>query len=479
MSNVSRLSRAQPHRRVSLTRIPPLVPLVVLLAAACDTQPGGEPEAVGQWSAALQQTCTAQDARGNPIRGVVCGGSSHALYCTPGALYQCDDKSTFNNCTLSQACTTACITVPGSSLRDQCWTGTAPVQLSTQSTLGGNSVTATVTLTQARTGSAINNFRVDRGDLVGAVTSCNVLDLPAGVTSVSFAMPTAVVSSATTVSLYTDLAYSDTTGASRQLVSVPKMLTLNPGGTAPPPPALASFTLSPSTIGPGGVSFMDATLTSMAPMPNVPITVTSSDPSTASVITGGQPVIQGGCTTGGGAATIAAAKSVPQQTTVTISASSGAAGSTPITNPLTVTAGCQPLSCIDVTGCGSLPDGCGGTITCGCSGGQTCGGGGTPGVCGTPPMLSVASLTLSPTSVVGGSSSTATVTLTMPAPSGGAAAFLSSSSTSATVPDSVVIAEGQTSATFTVTTAHVSSTNTATISASLAGTKSAALTITP
>jgi len=45
---------------------------------------------------------------------------------------------------------------------------------------------------------------------------------------------------------------------------------------------------------------------------------------------------------------------------------------------------CQPLTCRANVDCGTVSNGCGGTITCGstCSNGQTCGGGGTPNVCG-------------------------------------------------------------------------------------------------
>ena len=45
---------------------------------------------------------------------------------------------------------------------------------------------------------------------------------------------------------------------------------------------------------------------------------------------------------------------------------------------------CQPLTCRANVDCGTISDGCGGTIACGstCSAGQTCGGGGTPNVCG-------------------------------------------------------------------------------------------------
>jgi len=50
---------------------------------------------------------------------------------------------------------------------------------------------------------------------------------------------------------------------------------------------------------------------------------------------------------------------------------------------------CRPAACPPGANCGTLPDGCGGTATCGpanCAGtGQTCGGGGTPNVCGCTP----------------------------------------------------------------------------------------------
>ena len=67
----------------------------------------------------------------------------------------------------------------------------------------------------------------------------------------------------------------------------------------------------------------------------------------------------------------------------------------------------------------------------------------------------VASVTLQPSSIAGGSgaSSTGTVTLSAPAPSGGTAVTLSSSlSALAALPPSVTVAGGQTSATFTVIT---------------------------
>jgi len=79
-----------------------------------------------------------------------------------------------------------------------------------------------------------------------------------------------------------------------------------------------------------------------------------------------------------------------------------------------------------------------------------------------PPAL--ASLTLSPASVKGGSSSTGTVKLTGPAPTGGVIVTLSSSG-SATVPASVTVPAGKSSATFIIKTTKVSAKTTATIKA--------------
>jgi len=346
-------------------------------------------------------------------------------------------------------------------------------------------VTLTAVLAAIHPNGAIVNLTIDRGDLVPG-SYCAVPDLAAGATSVSFALPTAVVSASTDVHMYVDIAYTDAAGVSRQLVSVPSTLTLAPGGTAPPPPPLASFTLTPSTIAPGQSSFMDVVLSKMAPAQGVNISVSSSNPAVASVIPNGQPTVLGGCTTGGGAATVAAANSVPQQTTVTISASSGDPSQTVLTHPLTVTGGCQPKTCLEAStlscgaSCGSLPDGCGGTLLCGCDNcaGGTCGGGGTPNVCGVPPTSGVSALTLSPTSVMGGTSATGTVTLASPAPAGGAGVFLSSSNASASVPPSVVVQGGQTSASFTITTSAVSATTSAVITAQYSGSATATLTIT-
>ena len=90
--------------------------------------------------------------------------------------------------------------------------------------------------------------------------------------------------------------------------------------------------------------------------------------------------------------------------------------------------------------------------------------------------VSVASVTVNPTVVVGGTSSQGTVTLSGAAPAGGATVTLTSSNTAAAqVPASVVVPAAASSATFTITTSAVSSSTTSTISASFGGTKPTAV----
>jgi hypothetical protein len=96
-----------------------------------------------------------------------------------------------------------------------------------------------------------------------------------------------------------------------------------------------------------------------------------------------------------------------------------------------------------------------------------------------PPAAALSSVTLNPAAVSGGGTSTGTVTLTAPAPSGGAAVTLKSGTPSAaTVPPAVTVAEGKTTATFTVTASKATRNTSSVISATYLGvTKSATLSI--
>ena len=100
-----------------------------------------------------------------------------------------------------------------------------------------------------------------------------------------------------------------------------------------------------------------------------------------------------------------------------------------------------------------------------------------PGAAQTPTL---SALSLSPSSVAGGTSSTGTVTLSGAAPSGGAAVSLADNSSATTVPASVTVPAGATSANFTVTTSSVTVSTSATISAVFGGvTMTAVLTVNP
>jgi hypothetical protein len=425
------------------------------------------------------KTCTVTDIRGNPLSGKVCGGTTHALNCTAGVLYNCTTKSSQNNCTLAQACSRGCLT--NSTLNDACFSGTfAPITVSPLNTTGGSDLSVRLELDNAHPNGAYVNLKIDRGDLVPGAYCAPPFELPGGQNTTTFGLSSAVVNVAAPVHIYSDLSYTDSSGVSRQLASTVQTVTLNPGGTAPATPPLASFTMSPSTIGPGGQSLVTATLSRMAPASGVQVTLTSDKPTAASIITAGQPFVLGSCLSSDGAFAIQAANSVPQPTTVNISASSGAAGQAPLTQPLTVTAGCVPQSCSGGPSCGTTPDGCGGTINCGCTNlpGQTCGGGGVAGQCG-PFVLAASSIAMNPSTVVAGNSSVGTVTLNGPAPSGGALVGISSTSSFVTVPSSITIAQGQTSGTFTATTTRFTAGSvSAQISAAKADTVNTTLTVT-
>jgi len=94
-----------------------------------------------------------------------------------------------------------------------------------------------------------------------------------------------------------------------------------------------------------------------------------------------------------------------------------------------------------------------------------------------PPLLQ--SMTITPTSVRGGTSATGTVFLSSPAPAGGISVTLATSNLSvASVPGIVNVPGGQTSANFTVTTFAVGNSTAVTITAFFDTTISANLTVT-
>jgi FG-GAP-like repeat len=95
--------------------------------------------------------------------------------------------------------------------------------------------------------------------------------------------------------------------------------------------------------------------------------------------------------------------------------------------------------------------------------------------------VSIAAISLDPSSVVGGNASTGTASLTTAAPAGGAIVSLASANTGvATVPASVTVAAGASSATFSVATTSVAVSTPVTITGAQGGaTRSSTLTVNP
>ncbi len=191
-------------------------------------------------------------------------------------------------------------------------------------------------------------------------------------------------------------------------------------------PALTALTVSPTSVTGGATATGTVTLGSAAPAGGVVVSLGSNLPGAASVPA--TVTVPGGATS----ATFPVTTSAVDTTTVQLSATLGS-----------------------VTQFASL------TVTRAAS-----------------PALSAVSL--SPSTVVGGSSSTGTVSLSAAAPSGGTVVSLSDNSAAATVPASVTVAAGSTSRTFTVTTSAVSSQTLAVVTASSGGvSRSANLTVNP
>lgn len=94
--------------------------------------------------------------------------------------------------------------------------------------------------------------------------------------------------------------------------------------------------------------------------------------------------------------------------------------------------------------------------------------------------ISLSSVAISPSAIVGGGTTTGTVALSGPAPAGGVTVTLASDNAAATVPASVAVAAEATSATFAIMTSQVSTSTPITISATFGGvTQSATLTVRP
>lgn len=193
---------------------------------------------------------------------------------------------------------------------------------------------------------------------------------------------------------------------------------------APNVPALTALTVSPTSVAGGASATATVTLGSAAPAGGVSVSLGSNLPGAANVPP--TVMVPGGATSAGFTVTTSAVDT----TTVQLSATLG-----------------------ETTQFASL------------------------GITRAPAL---SALSLSPSTVAGGSSSTGTVTLGAPAPSGGTVVTLSDDSSAANTPATVTVAAGATSRTFTVATSAVTAQTPVVITGSSGGvTRSATLTVNP
>jgi LmbE family N-acetylglucosaminyl deacetylase len=356
------------------------------------------------------------------------------------------------------------------------------------SVTGGSAVSGTVTLSgPAPAGGA----QVALSSSSGAVSVPASVTVPAGAASASFSATTSPVAAATTATI--SASYGGATQTSALTVVPPRASALSlsqgsvTGGTSvtgtvmidgPAPAGGAVVQLSANsaaasvpgsvTIAAGGTSATFAVATSpVAASTAVSISASSGGATVNVSLTVLPPVISAlsvspASVTGGTAVTGTVTLNGPAPVGGAQVALSDNSGATSLPASVTVAAGAT--SATFSIGTSAVADNTAVTISASYGGATR-----TASLTVLPAVLS--SLALNPTQVVGGlQGSTGTVTLNGPAPAGGAVVALSSSSGAASVPGSVTIPAGATSATFIVNTAIVVVATNVTITGSYKGT---------
>lgn len=338
--------------------------------------------------------------------------------------------------------------------------------------------------------------------------------VPSEVTVPQFAAAGAFIISTRAVSTRTLVTISVTGGG----VTLNATLTLDPVPSSPPASTLSTFSLSPPTVDGGGSSTGVVTVNPSAPAGGLVVSLSSSN-TAAATVPASVTIPGGGFSASFPVSTTAAAAT----RTSTITATGGGTtmtqtltvnGPMPSSlslNPATVTGGAGSTGTVTLTQ--AAPSGgvvvslsssdatvatvpASVTVAAGATSasfaiatttgttqrfahiGATANGttkaltltvdpSGAPP---PPPAPTPSALSLNPASVTGGTSSTGTVTLSAAAPSGGVAVSLSSSNTAAaTVPPSVTVAAGATSANFSISTLAGSTNRSSVITASAGG----------
>jgi hypothetical protein len=434
-------------------------------------------------------------------------------------------------CTFRQECAFGCETRPptnGSQFNDVCAAaGPYPVAVSQKLVIGGNPLTAAL---QLNAPAPANSSGLLSSNTLFANTIPNInTPIPQGATTALAEVLTARVNTPKFAPIDGGYNTPSANGNRRGRIGL-TWVALLPG--VPPPFVLRSldFDRAPSVTG-GTVLFGFTQLNQVAPAPEIgttTVTVTSSDPSAASLAQPEFTVTQGSSSVGFAIQTHA----VSTDRVVTISATID--GST-LTRELTVRAtpaatraqsffldpfdveGGNPASGLVVLDGAAPAGGAAVTLTSGNTSVATMpatvtvpagsdrvsftistspvstnttvsltarygnGFAATSLIVTAPPSpATLTSLAVNPTSVTGGNSATGTVTLSAAAPGGGAVVSLSRNNAAATVPASVTVPAGAQSATFTITTTTVTSSTSVIVTATYAGvSRTASLTVTP
>jgi hypothetical protein len=260
------------------------------------------------------------------------------------------------------------------------------------------------------------------GDVTFSLSSSrpDLVQVPGSVTVPEFAAAGGFIISTVAVSTQTVVTISVSGGG----VTLRADLTLNPMSTTPPPTTLSTLSLSPSTLNAGTGSTGVVTSNQTAPSGGLVVTLSSSDTTVASV---------------------------PQSVTIP---AGGFSASFPVS-----TSASAATRTATITGSG---------------------GGVTQSAVLTSQGPRPSAVSLNPSTVAGGATSTGTITLTQTAPAGGMAVSLSSTDTTVlTVPGTVSVAAGASSASFTVSTTTGSADRAAHVVATANGvSQNAALTVT-
>ena len=446
--------------------------------------------------------------------GNVCAGE-------PGILFDCPTGS--EACSVRQECTFGCENRPlkGTSWDDVCAAaGPVPIALSPKRLVGSHPGAGTL---QLSSGAPAGSFGlVSSNSLVAAEPSRMNIPIATGATSKTFSLLTAAVNGIQFAPMdgrvTTPQAVSSAGGTFFASRSARAWVAVVPG--TPPPARLLSLGVeSPSLLG-GQVTFGTTCVDQLAPAPEVgsiTVTLSSSHPAVAPLRPAQAVLTQGGDCVSFVVETLA----VASNTAVTLSAQLGAqvltvpllVTATPVAaqvisfflNPLSVTGGQSSQATLVLDGRAPaggfqvnlfsynptvlpvpasviVPAGTDrvsfNLVTAQVGADVLVTLQATPSSSVLIAQLSVlaptgaptlSSITVNPSSVVGGTSSNGTVTLSAPASSAGVVVALSSNASAAAVPASVTVAIGATTAQFVVNTLPVTAATAVTLSATLGG----------